>query len=84
MKAPPPSLESYLQSIKGAGNAPNPSTAQNPNPQRGPNPAQQELEKMKQLQSKKQELEHHLSMINNQIMKCQGALEILQNLGIRP
>ena len=84
MKAPPPSLESYLQSIKGgAASAPQNGPAPNPQ-QRGPNPVQQELEKMKQLQSKKQELEHHLSMINNQIMKCQGALEILQNLGIRP
>ena len=70
MKSAPPSLESYLQSIKGGANP-------------GPNPAQQEMEKMRQLQQKKMELEHHLSMLNNQIMKCQGALEILQNLGIR-
>lgn len=82
MKAPPPSLESYLQSIKGSG-PPGPGPTPGPS-QSGPNPAQQELEKMKQLQHKKQEIEHHLSMINNQILKCQGALEILQNLGIRP
>jgi len=81
MKAPPPSLESYLQSIKGGARPPASSA---PPPQGGgPNPAQQEMEKMRQLQQKKQELEHHLSMINNQIMKSQGALEILQNLGIR-
>jgi hypothetical protein len=41
------------------------------------------MEKMRQLQQKKMELEHHLNMVNNQILKTQGALEILQNLGIR-
>lgn len=41
---------------------------------------QQESEKMRQMQQKKMELEHNLSMLNNQILKCQGALEILQNM----
>lgn len=77
MKAPPPSLESYFQGLQVKNET-------SPPPQMQNNPANIEVMKLKQYQAKRNELQHQLVMIDNQIMKIQGALEVLGNLGIRP
>ena len=80
MKSPPQSLESYFNAIKDQSKVVN--TQQTMNPQQ--NPANLELMKLKQLQSKRAEFQHQISLIENQLMKVQGALEVLSNIGIRP
>lgn len=84
MKAPPPSLESYFQGLQGKNETSPPPLIQNNAPQMQNNPANMEVLKLKQYQAKRNELQHQLVMIDNQIMKIQGALEVLGNLGIRP
>lgn len=42
---------------------------------------QQEQNKLKQLGAKRSELQHHLAMIEQQILKIQGGMEVLQTLG---
>jgi len=83
MKAPPPSLESYMQAMMkatggGTAAAP-PSLASNPMANMA---AQTELNKLRQLQAKRTELTQHLQAVDAQIMKVQGALEVLQSLGL--
>lgn len=80
MRAPPPSLESYMNSIL------KPNTNGTPTSINPLIPTSQafmsEMNKLKQLQAKKQELEQQMNLINSQILKTQGALEVLQALGI--
>lgn len=82
MRAPPPSLESYMNSIlkpNSNNNSSNPTI----NPLVPTSQAfMSEMNKLKQLQAKKQELEQQMNLINSQILKTQGALEVLQALGI--
>lgn len=44
--------------------------------------AQNEVNKLRQLQAKRQELQQQLQSLEAQILKVQGALEVLQALGI--
>jgi hypothetical protein len=84
MKPAPPSLESYMNSIL-KGNVPN-SSSDSKSINLLTNPASgavlQEMNKLRQLQAKKQELQQQMSLIDSQILKTQGALEVLQSLGI--
>jgi len=75
MKAPPPSIESYMQAMmKGpTPAAPPPAAAA---------AAHNEVNKLRQLQAKRAELAQQLQAIDSQILKVQGALEVLQSLGL--
>lgn len=44
---------------------------------------QQEQSKLKQLVAKRSEIQHQLSMLEQQILKIQGGLEVLQSMGPR-
>lgn len=77
MRAPPPSLESYMNSILKPSDKPNPVTTIPTS-----NAFMSEMNKLKQLQAKKQELEQQMTLLNSQILKTQGALEVLQALGL--
>jgi hypothetical protein len=80
MKAPPPSLESYMQAmLKGGGAGGAAPLASNPAASMA---AQTELNKLRQLQAKRTELTQQLQAVDSQIMKVQGALEVLQSLGL--
>lgn len=81
MKAPPPSIESYMQAMmkQGAGPA---SAVPSMATSIATSAAQAEVNKLRQLQAKKQELQQQMQSIDAQILKVQGALEVLQTLGI--
>ena len=80
MKAPPPSLESYMQAMLKSGGAGGVAPlASNPAASMA---AQTELNKLRQLQAKRTELTQQLQAVDSQIMKVQGALEVLQSLGL--
>lgn len=83
MKPAPPSLESYMSSIL-KGNLPNKEATVAANPLSSPASAavMQEMNKLRQLQAKKQELQQQMNLIDSQILKTQGALEVLQSLGM--
>lgn len=70
MRPPPPPLQSYLGALQ-----------QQQHPQ-GKQQAviQGAVNKMKELQAKKAELQNALSQIELQIVKTQGALEVLQTM----
>ena len=62
-----PSMDGYMQSMKP--------------PQGGiAMLMQQEQNKLKQLSTKRSELQHQLAMIEQQILKIQGGMEVLQAL----
>ena len=67
-----PPMDAYAQAMKPAMSAP-PSTIAML--------LQQEQNKLKQLGAKRSELQHHLAMIEQQILKIQGGMEVLQTLG---
>lgn len=74
MKAPPPSLESYMNAMlkpsATAGSLQAGAAMMN------------EMNKLRQLQAKKNELMQQMQQIDAQIFKVQGALEVLQSLGL--
>ena len=78
MKAPPPSIESYMQAMlkQGASSAPTPATSL------AASAAQAEVNKLRQLQAKRGELQQQINTVDAQILKVQGALEVLQTLGV--
>ena len=62
----PPSMDGYMQSMKPQGGI--------------ALLMQQEQNKLKQLGTKRSELQHQLAMIEQQILKIQGGMEVLQAL----
>ena len=79
MKAPPPSIESYMQAmLKQGAAASSPAT---PGAAMASSAAQMEVNKLRQLQAKRTELQQQMQSIDAQILKVQGALEVLQTLG---
>jgi hypothetical protein len=77
MRAPPPSLASYMEAIAKK-------------PEQGPldkaplalkEMIQNEMQKYKMLQEKKASLHHELTMIDQNLLKVQGSLEVFQAMG---
>lgn len=75
MRAPPPSLASYMEAI-----------AKKPEEGHAPNQGvqamiQSEMQKYKMLQEKRASLQHELTMIEQNLLKVQGSLEVFQAMG---
>lgn len=87
MRQPPPSLASYMQAIGGASPLSSPSPMNSsPTPQPQNKEAiqgmiQNEMQKFKMLQEKKASLQHELTMIDQNLLKIQGSLEVFQAMG---
>jgi hypothetical protein len=83
MKPAPPSLESYMSSIMKSNGTPSKDTPSiNPLTHPATGAAFNEMNKLRQLQAKKQELQQQMNFLDAQILKTQGALEVLQSLGM--
>ena len=83
MRPPPPSLASYMEAISKKPEDPKPSGGLGP---QQPNQAvqtmiQSEMQKYKMLQEKRAALQHELTMIEQNLLKVQGSLEVFQALG---
>jgi len=92
MRQPPPSLASYMQAINSSGASTTSSEASAPEP-KGPdgsimgnkealqNMIQNEMRKFKMFQEKKSSLQHELTMVEQNLLKIQGSLEVFQAMG---
>ena len=67
--------------MKQAPNGSSPASTMTPNVMMGVSAANAEVNKLRQLQAKRGELQQQLQAIDAQIFKVQGALEVLQTLG---
>lgn len=85
MRQPPPSLASYMQAIGSGGAKPDSQASAKPPEQ--PNRdaiqgmIQNEMQKFKMFQEKKASLQHELTMIEQNLLKIQGSLEVFQAMG---
>lgn len=76
MRPPPPSLASYMEAIS---KKPEESPSQPSQAVQGM--IQSEMQKYKMLQEKRAALQHELTMIEQNLLKVQGSLEVFQALG---
>jgi hypothetical protein len=89
MRQPPPSLASYMQAISNGGSAssqppvePQPKAPENTgNKEALQNMIQNEMRKFKMFQEKKASLQHELTMVEQNLLKIQGSLEVFQAMG---
>jgi len=86
MRQPPPSLASYMQAINSGSSstlATNPpvETKVTANKEGLQNMIQNEMRKFKMFQEKKASLQHELTMVEQNLLKIQGSLEVFQAMG---
>ena len=92
MRQPPPSLASYMQAINSGNTLASDSTPQeqpktNVPENTGNNKEalqvmiQNEMRKFKMFQEKKASLQHELTMVEQNLLKIQGSLEVFQAMG---
>jgi len=86
MRQPPPSLASYMQAINNGSSstlATNPpvDTENTANKEGLQNMIQNEMRKFKMFQEKKASLQHELTMVEQNLLKIQGSLEVFQAMG---
>ena len=89
MRQPPPSLASYMQAINNGSSstlATNPPvetkvTENTANKEGLQNMIQNEMRKFKMFQEKKASLQHELTMVEQNLLKIQGSLEVFQAMG---
>lgn len=86
MRQPPPSLASYMQAINNGSSstlATNPpvETKVTANKEGLQNMIQNEMRKFKMFQEKKASLQHELTMVEQNLLKIQGSLEVFQAMG---
>jgi hypothetical protein len=89
MRQPPPSLASYMQAINSSESTstlPADSQKTKAVPDTGNKEAMQgmiqnEMKKYKMFQEKKASLQHELTMVEQNLLKIQGSLEVFQAMG---
>jgi len=90
MRQPPPSLASYMQAISNGGSTSSPQPPvehQTKAPENTGNKEalqhmiQNEMKKFKMFQEKKASLQHELTMVEQNLLKIQGSLEVFQAMG---